>query len=63
MMELNFAALAIIVIYMFPTVVAGFRQHANTGSILVVNLFLGWTLIAWVLCLAWAVGANTKADR
>lgn len=45
----------IVVIYLLPTIVAIVRSRTNTGSILVVNLFLGWTLIGWVAALAWSV--------
>ena len=40
-------------IYFLPTLMA--RKGNSVGSIFVVNLFLGWTLICWVLCLAWAI--------
>lgn len=41
--------------YFIPTLVAINKKHVNYLSIFVINLFLGWTLIAWVLALAWAV--------
>lgn len=31
-----------------------------TAAIFVVNLFLGWTLIGWVVALAWAVTKPTQ---
>lgn len=46
--------------YMLPTLVAIMRRHRARNSISIVNLFLGWTLLAWVICLAWAVGANVE---
>ena len=42
-------------LYMLPTLIAVGRHHPSRNSIAVVNLFLGWTLIAWIICLAWAV--------
>jgi len=41
-------------IYFLPWIVAGVRGHPNHGAIFVLNLFLGWTLILWVLALIWA---------
>ena len=41
-------------IYFLPTLFAFRRQHYNRGAILVLNLFLGWTLIGWVVALVWA---------
>ncbi|HKT69026.1 MAG TPA: superinfection immunity protein [Terriglobales bacterium] len=42
------------VIYFLPTIVALVRQKRNVVSILLLNLFLGWTLIGWIVALVWA---------
>ena len=39
--------------YFFPTIV-GCRKR-NSGAIFVLNLFLGWTFVGWVVALVWAV--------
>lgn len=44
--------------YLIPTTIAIMRSRSNTGSIFVVNLFLGWTLIGWVVALAWSVATD-----
>ena len=41
-------------LYFVPTVVASLRHHHRTKSIFLLNLFLGWTFIAWVGALWWA---------
>lgn len=41
-------------LYMLPTIEAKLRGHANIASIALVNLFLGWSLIGWVVALVWA---------
>jgi hypothetical protein len=33
------------------------RHHHNSGSIAVVNLFFGWTVVGWVVALAMACSA------
>ncbi len=43
--------------YFLPSLVAAFRGHHNAQAICVVNLFLGWTFIGWVVSLAWAFTA------
>jgi hypothetical protein len=50
-------------LYFLPAIIAADRKLLNAGSILIVNLFLGWSLIGWVIALAWAVAgtAHTKA--
>jgi Superinfection immunity protein len=40
-------------IYFIPTIVA--RGKPCSASVFVVNLFLGWTLVGWVVALAWAL--------
>ena len=40
--------------YFFPTIVAALRRKSNTLAITVLNIFLGWTLIGWVVALVWA---------
>lgn len=42
-------------LYFLPSFVARKKQKKNTGSIFVLNLFLGWTLVGWVIALAWAM--------
>lgn len=41
--------------YLVPTAVAANRSAPNFGSIAVINVFLGWTLIGWVVALAMAM--------
>ena len=42
-------------IYFIPTSVAINKKQVNYFSIFVINLFLGWTIVGWIICLAWAV--------
>ena len=37
-----------------PTLVAKSRNHPNTLPIFLVNLFMGWTFLGWVVSLVWA---------
>ena len=47
-------------IYLFPFIIAKGRGMRNAGSILVLNLFLGWTLLGWVVALSWAVAGTAE---
>ncbi|HTD79551.1 MAG TPA: superinfection immunity protein [Chloroflexota bacterium] len=42
-------------LYFLPTIVAATGSKRKTGAIFVLNLFLGWTLLGWVLSLVWAI--------
>lgn len=44
-----------LVIYFIPWMVSKSRKSNMSDSIMVINLFLGWTLIGWVIALAMAV--------
>jgi hypothetical protein len=41
-------------LYFIPAVIAFFRVHPNRVPIIIINIFLGWTLIGWVVSLAWS---------
>ena len=41
--------------YFLPSIIALARSKQDLGAILVLNIFLGWTLIAWVIALVWAL--------
>jgi hypothetical protein len=41
-------------LYFLPTIVAVVRKKRNTLAIFLLNLFLGWTFIGWVVALVWA---------
>jgi len=40
-------------IYFLPAYIG--RNKRNFNGILVLNLFLGWTVVGWVIALVWAV--------
>ncbi len=41
-------------LYFLPTIVGFKKQQPNKTSIFLLNLFLGWSLIGWVISLVWA---------
>ena len=43
-----------IAIYFAPGIIAKIRGHHNYNAILALNLFLGWTLLGWVIAFVWA---------
>lgn len=50
----------LITLHFLPSILAGVRKHNDIGTVFVLNLFLGWTLIGWVVALAWASSGNVK---
>ena len=60
--EINIGAIAgivtisivAIIVYLIPTYIATQRKHPNVLPIAIINIFLGWTYIGWVITLAWS---------
>ena len=46
--------------YMLPSSIAIVRKVRNVGSIIVINFFLGWTLIGWIVALAMAASSKPQ---
>lgn len=44
--------IGIVIVYLIPAIIA--QGKRNSVSILLLNLFLGWTFIGWVVALVWA---------
>ena len=49
-------------IYFAPTIIGWGREVRNLGSVFIINLFLGWTLVGWVTALAMAC-ADVDEDK
>jgi hypothetical protein len=49
-----------LVIYFLPAMVGILRGSIRIGGIIVINLFLGWTLLGWVVALAWAASSDKE---
>lgn len=48
-------------IYFLPMIVVARRRRQNPAPIAIVNIFLGWTFIGWVVALAWAASGPSGA--
>jgi T4 superinfection immunity protein len=47
--------LALALLYFVPSIIALVGHKRNAGWIVAANLLLGWTMIAWVVVLIWAL--------
>ena len=57
---LSLIFLVIFVLYFIPAIVALKRDHPSKGGIIVLNIFLGWTFIGWVVSLAWSFSSTGR---
>ncbi|MCL1972747.1 MAG: superinfection immunity protein [Endomicrobia bacterium] len=51
-----------LIIYFLPTIIASQRNHNSAGLIFFVNLFVGWTVVVWLITLIWASEGKTKEE-
>jgi len=52
--------LFLFVMYWLPTLIAIVRQAPSALGVAMLNFFLGWTVVGWILALIWALAANTS---
>lgn len=50
--------LFVILVYLAPFCVARLRKHNKENEIFLLNAFLGWTIIGWIVALIWASGVK-----
>lgn len=48
-------AVIIMIAYLLPVLIGWSRRVADLGSVAVINIALGWTLVGWVIALAMAL--------
>ena len=53
----------LLIIYFLPALIACAHLHTKTASITIINIFLGWTLLGWVLALSWAFSEKNVKDN
>lgn len=60
-MEVFFVILAIAA-YFLPSIIGWNRGVVGSFPLFLINLLLGWTVIGWLVTLAWSVIGRTKAE-
>jgi len=57
-----FAFLCAVAMYFLPAIIAHQRRQVSSGAIFLVNLLLGWSIIGWIVCFAWACSGDTRRE-
>ena len=52
----------VLAVYCLPTIIAIIRGMERGGGLLLLNLFLGWTVLGWLGALIWSVTGETSRD-
>lgn len=50
----------IVFIDLLPSIIAEARGHESKTAIFVVNLFFGWLIIPWIICLVWSLTGRSR---
>jgi hypothetical protein len=58
---ISLLTMLISILYFLPSFIADQKKQQNFSSILIMNLFLGWSIIGWVLALTWAFSNSQQA--
>jgi Superinfection immunity protein len=45
----------VFIMYFLPSIIALARSKRDIAGIILLNFFLGWTMIGWIVALIWAV--------
>lgn len=56
------SSLIVFTIYLLPALLATWRRHPNVIVIWLINIFLGWTLIGWIVALVWSLNGPKPAS-
>ena len=52
--------IGLILLYFLPAIIAGRRRNPDEKQIMILNVFLGWTFVGWVIALIWAYKEHPK---
>lgn len=60
--ELLIIAIPFLALYFLPSFIALSRKKTNRTAIIILNFFLGWTFIGWIVSLVWACTTNNETQ-
>jgi TM2 domain-containing membrane protein YozV len=61
-MQVLICFLVVFCLYFLPAIAAHSRHHKNRDAIFMLNLFLGWTFIGWVVSMVWAFTSHVEDE-
>jgi hypothetical protein len=47
-------------IHFLPTIIAALRGSRHVVAIFLLNLFLSWTVVGWIVALVWAITSEPR---
>lgn len=61
--ELLLALVWLLAVYFLPAFIAFRRRHKNRIAILVINIFLGFSIVGWLVAAAWALTGEIELNE
>lgn len=58
----NIAFMLLFVVYIIPSIVGLLRKKDDIAAIIILNLFLGWSFLGWVIALVWALSKDKQVQ-
>ncbi len=55
--------IVISIIYLLPSIIAVERKNDSKLLIILLNVFLGWSVICWIIALIWALTKNDEPQQ
>ena len=52
--------LILITLYFIPSIIAIKKKHKDLSKILMINIFLGWTIVGWIISLVVVINKQKK---
>ena len=62
-MSLFLTLLILGTLYFLPTIIAASNGHRNTEAICALNIFLGWTVLGWIVAVVWSFTDNRRPQQ
>ena len=53
-------AIIVLGVYLLPSIIAIATKKENKAAIIVLNIFLAWSFVGWVISLVWACKKDKK---
>lgn len=62
-MTVFITSVLLLCLYFLPSLVAARARKRNSAAIFLFNLFLGWTLIGWIVALIWSATKDSPKSH
>lgn len=62
-LRMVFWGVVLLLVYFLPTIVAGIREAKNGYGIVMLNLWLGWTVLGWFVAFVLACAAPSEENK